>query len=65
MILTEAGQFPTDGYLADSVARLLGREVVRVSDPYAALPASGAVRSRWSCGRWWTSAPGNCGTSRA
>src|ERR1700744_3050770 len=25
---TDAGQFPSDGYLADSVGRLLGREVV-------------------------------------
>ena len=41
LILTEAGQFPTDGYLADSVARLLGREVARVSDPYAALRQRG------------------------
>ena len=37
VILTEAGQFPTDGYLCDSVARLLGREAARVSDPVAAL----------------------------
>ena len=37
VILTDAGQFPTDGYLADSVGRLLGLEVARVSDPQAAL----------------------------
>ena len=37
VILTEAGQFPTDGYLCDSVARLLGREAARVGDPVAAL----------------------------
>jgi kynureninase len=42
VILTEAGQFPTDGYLADSVARLLGLEVIRVSDPYAALRERGS-----------------------
>ena len=50
MILTDAGQFPTDGYLADSVARLLGLEVARVSDPSAALRDRGgevAVRV-WS-----------------
>jgi kynureninase len=41
VFLTDAGQFPTDGYLADSVARLLGREVARVSDPYAALRQRG------------------------
>jgi len=41
VILTEAGQFPTDSYLADSVARLLGLEVTRVSDPYAVLRERG------------------------
>ena len=41
VILTEAGQFPTDSYLADSVARLLGLEVARVSDPHAALRERG------------------------
>ena len=41
VILTEAGQFPTDGYLANWVARLLGRQVARVSDPYAALRQRG------------------------
>jgi len=41
VVLTDAGQFPTDGYLADSVARLLGLEVARVSDPHAALRRRG------------------------
>jgi len=41
VLLTEAGQFPTDGYVCDSVARLLGREVTRVSDPLAALRERG------------------------
>src|ERR1700761_842755 len=37
VIVTDAGQFPTDGYVADSVGRLLAREVVRTADPSAAL----------------------------
>jgi len=41
VILTDAGQFPTDGYLADSVGRLLGLEVARVGDPQAALRERG------------------------
>ena len=41
VLLTEAGQFPTDGYVSNSVARLLGREVARVSDPLAALRTRG------------------------
>ena len=63
VILTEAGQFPTDGYMSDSVARLIGREVARVSDPLAALRTRGGT-SRCSCGRWWISGPVSCGTSR-
>ncbi|HEY2279676.1 MAG TPA: aminotransferase class V-fold PLP-dependent enzyme [Streptosporangiaceae bacterium] len=47
-IVTDAGQFPTDGYLADSVGRLLGRQVVRTSDPYAALAGGGAAVLVWS-----------------
>ncbi len=37
VIVTDGEQFPTDSYLADSVGRLAGREVVRTRDPYAAL----------------------------
>jgi kynureninase len=48
VIVTDAGQFPTDGYLADSVGRLLGREVVRTSDPYAALARGGVAVLAWS-----------------
>ena len=47
-IVTDAGQFPTDGYLADSVGRLLGREVVRTDDPYAALARGGVAVLAWS-----------------
>jgi kynureninase len=57
-IVTDAGQFPTDGYLADSVGRLLGREVVRTADPYAALGRGGVAVLAWSTvdfrtGRLW------------
>ncbi|WP_322723933.1 kynureninase [Streptomyces spongiae] len=31
LLLTDPGHFPTDGYIADSVARLLGLEVLRVA----------------------------------
>lgn len=31
LLLTDPGHFPTDGYIADSVARLLGLEVCRVA----------------------------------
>jgi kynureninase len=48
VIVTDAGQFPTDGYLADSVGRLLGREVVRTHDPYQALSRGGVAVLAWS-----------------
>jgi kynureninase len=48
VIVTDAGQFPTDGYLADSVGRLLGREVVRTPDPYAALGRGDVAVLAWS-----------------
>jgi len=48
VIVTDAGQFPTDGYLADSVGRLLGREVVRTPDPYAALRRGDVAVLAWS-----------------
>jgi kynureninase len=48
VIVTDAGQFPTDGYVADSVGRLLGREVVRTPDPYAALGRGDAAVLAWS-----------------
>ncbi len=47
-IVTDAGQFPTDGYVADSVGRLLGREVVRTPDPYAALERGDVAVLAWS-----------------
>ena len=48
VIVTDAGQFPTDGYVADSVGRLLGRKVVRTRDPYAALRRGGVAVLAWS-----------------
>jgi kynureninase len=48
VIVTDAGQFPTDGYLADSVGRLLGREVVRTPDPYEALRRGDVAVLAWS-----------------
>ncbi|HEY6501315.1 MAG TPA: aminotransferase class V-fold PLP-dependent enzyme [Streptosporangiaceae bacterium] len=48
VIVTDAGQFPTDGYVADSVGRLLGREVVRTPDPYAALDRGDVAVLAWS-----------------
>jgi kynureninase len=48
VIVTDAGQFPTDGYLADSVGRLLGREVVRTADPYEALRRGDVAVLAWS-----------------
>jgi kynureninase len=48
VIVTDAGQFPTDGYVADSVGRLLGREVVRTPDPYAALERGDVAVLVWS-----------------
>ena len=64
VIVTEAGQFPTDGYLCDSVARLLGREAARVSDPVAALRDRGpdVAVLVWSVVHFRTGEPG---TSRA
>lgn len=58
VIVTDAGQFPTDGYIADSVGRLLGREVVRTGDPYEALSRGGVAVLVWSTvdfrtGRLW------------
>jgi len=47
-IVTDAGQFPTDGYVADSVGRLLGREVVRTGDPYEALRGGEVAVLAWS-----------------
>jgi kynureninase len=47
-IVTDAGQFPTDGYIADSVGRLLAREVVRAHDPYDALRRGGVAVLAWS-----------------
>lgn len=47
-IVTDAGQFPTDGYLADSVGRLLGREVIRTTDPYRALRSGDVAVLAWS-----------------
>lgn len=44
VILTEHGNFPTDGYIIDSVARMCGLEVLRV-EPEGVLPAVGATRS--------------------
>jgi kynureninase len=41
VILTERGNFPTDGYIVDSVARMCGLEVLRV-DPDRVLPTIGA-----------------------
>jgi kynureninase len=32
-LITDGGNFPTDQYIADSVARLLGMDVVRISPP--------------------------------
>ena len=46
-IVTDAGHFPTDSYLADSVGRLLGREVIRTPDPHAALRDGGAAVLAW------------------
>ena len=48
VIVTDAGQFPTDGYVADSVGRLLAREVVRTADPYAALRRGDVAVLAWS-----------------
>jgi kynureninase len=48
VIVTDSGQFPTDGYVADSVGRLLGREVVRTTDPYAALERGDVAVLAWS-----------------
>src|ERR1700742_3262160 len=48
VIVTDAGQFPTDGYVADSVGRLLAREVVRTPDPYAALGRGDVEVLAWS-----------------
>jgi kynureninase len=48
VIVTDAGQFPTDGYVADSVGRLLAREVVRTADPYAALGRGDVAVLAWS-----------------
>lgn len=45
VVLTEHGNFPTDGYIVDSVARLCGLEVLRV-DPDRVLAALGATRPR-------------------
>jgi kynureninase len=58
VIVTDADQFPTDGYIADSVGRLLGREVVRTRDPYEALSRGGVAVLAWSTvdfrtGRLW------------
>src|ERR1700759_3317368 len=47
-IVTDAGQVPTDGHVADSVGRLLGREVVRTPDPYAALERGDVAVLAWS-----------------
>src|ERR1700684_172086 len=47
-IVTDAGQLPTGGYPPGSVGRRLGREVVRTSDPYAALARGGAAVLVWS-----------------
>src|ERR1700759_1651855 len=47
-IVTDAGQFPTDGYLRDWAGRLLGREVVRTPDPYAALRRGDVAVLAWS-----------------
>jgi kynureninase len=47
-IVTDAEQFPTDSYLAVSVARLLGREVVRTRDPYEALRRGRVAVLAWS-----------------
>ncbi len=48
VIVTDAGQFPTDGYVADSAGLLLGREVVRTPDPYAALGRGDVAVLAWS-----------------
>src|ERR1700759_3601065 len=48
VIVTDAGQFPTDGYVADSVGRLLAREVVRTAGPYAALRRGDVAVLAWS-----------------
>jgi kynureninase len=48
VIVTDAGQFPTDGYLADSVGRLLGRQVARTPDPYEALRRGDVAVLVWS-----------------
>jgi kynureninase len=58
VIVTDVAQFPTDGYIADSVGRLLGREVVRTGDPYQALSRGGVAVLAWSTvdfrtGRLW------------
>lgn len=42
VIVTDADHFPTDGYMADSVARLLGLEVCRTREPREALRRRGA-----------------------
>src|SRR6201995_531547 len=47
VIVTDAGQFPTDGYVADSGGRLLAREVVRTADPYAALGRGDVAVLAW------------------
>jgi kynureninase len=57
-IVTDAGQFPTDGYVADSVGRLMNREVVRTPDPYEALSGGDVAVLAWSTvdfrtGRLW------------
>jgi kynureninase len=48
VIVTDSGQFPTDGYVADSVGRLLGRQVVRTQDPYTALARGDVAVLAWS-----------------
>jgi kynureninase len=48
VIVTDSGQFPTDGYVADSVGRLLVRQVVRTQDPYAALARGDVAVLAWS-----------------
>src|SRR5579875_361820 len=47
-IVTDQGQFPTDGYIADSVGRLARREVVRTADPRQALSRGGVAVLVWS-----------------
>jgi kynureninase len=41
VILTDPDHFPTDGYIADSVGRMLGLEVCRSPDPFEALRRRG------------------------